>query len=383
MEASEAMRCCENCFDEEHLKNRIHRDGVEGNCDYCGAMDVFTIEPRKLYNEFEGLLALYEPTAYGEHYHKDLGTEAIDVGEQLPQAISDDWGFDIFNWNALKEETQQSSLLDEIRKGSPDYDYKMPFDASSDLWTPRHKNFVHVSEGELWYGFCQHIKHSRRFILAEDVSIDPMSDPRDWLPDLLPSVEKVLAAGTVMCRARPNEIGKTTEPYTASEMEAPPIEKTIAGRISPAGIRVLYAALERETAVSEVRPEKGAVVTVATIRTRKELKLVDLTSVPIIPSPFGHSEESLAELIERNGFLQCVNEALSRPVRKQEAEIEYVPTQYVAEVIKNARYDGIIYKSSLAEGGQNVVIFDPSVAEVEPKTELVLVTSVVIKYESL
>jgi RES domain-containing protein len=376
------MKCCENCFSEETLKKRIRDEGELGACDFCCAEDVHTIEPGDLYDEFAGLLALYEPTQYGEHYHPEMGTEAINVGDLLPQKIQEDWGIDIFNYKSLKPD-KQCDLLDEIRAASGHYDYKMPGTSSSEFWSLKTKNFTHVSEDELWYGFCEHVKHRRRFIIAEHDTVDPMADPRDWLPKLLESIEKTRPAGMIIYRARPNEIGKSGEPYPAGAMDAPPVEKTISGRVNPAGIRVLYGALERATAVSEVRPEKGAAVTVATLRTKRDLKLADLTSIPPITTPLGHTEEGLMELLARNAFLYCVNEALSRPVRKDEAEIEYVPTQYVAEVIKAAEYDGIIYKSSLAEGGLNIVVFDPSLTEIDPKTELVNVTSVDIKFEAV
>ena len=165
-------------------------------------------------------------------------------------------------------------------------------------------------------------------------------------------------------------------------MGAPSPEKASGGRINAPGIPVLYAALEKATAVSEVCPEKGARVTVATVRIKSPIRLVDLTSVPTIPNPFAYGEDSLSEMISRNAFLRCLNHALSTPVRKDDAEIEYVPTQYVAEVIKDANYDGILYTSSLSTGGKNIVLFDPSVAEIESSTELVEVTDVSVSFES-
>jgi hypothetical protein len=46
-----------------------------------------------------------------------------------------------------------------------------------------------------------------------------------------------------------------------------------------------------------------------------------------------------------------------------EDEIEYLPTQYLAEYIKKSGFDGIKYDSSLSEGGINVALFDQTKAE--------------------
>jgi len=121
-------------------------------------------------------------------------------------------------------------------------------------------------------------------------------------------------------------------------------------------------------------------VTLATLRPQKELFLVDLTSVPAIPNPFGCAAENLTWLIRRNAFLRCLNEALSEPVRRDDADIEYVPTQYAAEIIKDAGYDGILYGSSLADGGTNVVLFDPKSVKASLKTQLVEVTGTTVSF---
>lgn len=57
---------------------------------------------------------------------------------------------------------------------------------------------------------------------------------------------------------------------------------------------------------------------------------------------------------------------------------DYVPTQVIAELLKNSGYDGIFYKSSLSKDGVNVAFFDPKVAEVTRKRMLYEITGVSI-----
>jgi len=72
---------------------------------------------------------------------------------------------------------------------------------------------------------------------------------------------------------------------------------------------------------------------------------------------------------------------LSIPIRRDDTDIDYIPTQYVAEFIKSEGYDGILYKSSLSESGKNIVIFNPELIKIN-KTELVEVTCISIQFEN-
>jgi hypothetical protein len=73
-------------------------------------------------------------------------------------------------------------------------------------------------------------------------------------------------------------------------------------------------------------------------------------------------------------MLGILGEKLSTPIGPQASEIEYVPTQYLTELIRDLRYEGILYKSALGLSN-NLVLFEPSAARVE-SVELVEVTNV-------
>src|ERR1022692_341376 len=105
------MKCCGHCFSDKHLSGVIRKVGRLCTCDFCGSTRVRCVEASELHKEFAGLLGLYEPVQYGVHFHPDMGKEAIDVGDTLPQTIQDDWGMDIFNWAKL-DGPQQCRLMD-------------------------------------------------------------------------------------------------------------------------------------------------------------------------------------------------------------------------------------------------------------------------------
>jgi hypothetical protein len=77
-------------------------------------------------------------------------------------------------------------------------------------------------------------------------------------------------------------------------------------------------------------------------------------------SPFGLDDDSLALLYkEHMPFLGHLSTALSIPVLPHKKDLEYLPTQYLCELIKDKNFDGIAFKSSLGKG-DNYVIFNDS-----------------------
>lgn len=161
----------------------------------------------------------------------------------------------------------------------------------------------------------------------------------------------------------------------------PPLPiQTRAGRANPAGIPYLYVAEEEETAVAEIRPHIVAVITIATIVSNHELKVVDLTNCPFVTSPFGHAD--LADELRKTAILRIFNEELSKPIEPDIADIEYLPTQYLAEAILDAGYDGILYTSSIVKNGNNVVFFDASNFVIED-TRLLSISGQKIEYRSI
>ena len=57
---------------------------------------------------------------------------------------------------------------------------------------------------------------------------------------------------------------------------------------------------------------------------------------------------------------------MSKPLSRYDTELEYIPTQFICELCKFNKADGISFKSSLYKNGTNYVLFstnDTSVAE--------------------
>jgi hypothetical protein len=271
----------------------------------------------------------------------------------------------------------QCELLDSIREI-----YRLKHDCvrSGDAWVQRRSRRLHTSEEDVWETFVDEIKWKRRFIFRRDNF--SLGDPKDWLPDYLPEVAELVPAGKRYYRTRLKAIqGEACfEPLPVGQMGPPLPIQTRAGRANPAGIPYLYVAEEEETAVAEIRPHIGAVITIATIVSNHDLKVVDLTNCPFVTSPFGHAD--LADELRKTAILRIFNDELSKPIEPDIADIEYLPTQYLAEAILDAGYDGILYTSSIVKNGKNVVFFDANKFVIED-TRLLSISGQKIEYRSI
>ena len=141
-------------------------------------------------------------------------------------------------------------------------------------------------------------------------------------------------------------------------MGAPPAKSARASRANPEGISFLYCAFEAKTAIVETGRFPGAVVSLRELRVRKPLRLANLRGDRSIIEPLGTS--NLAEEVETATLLGSLGRALAEPIHPDDSALEYVPTQYLAEVIRASGYDGICFQSALNPNGTNVVIFDPT-----------------------
>ena len=149
-------------------------------------------------------------------------------------------------------------------------------------------------------------------------------------------------------------------PHPPSRMKPLPGRAT-EGRANPKGIPVLYLFTRRQTAMSEVRPWVGSLVSCAHFKTIRPLMIVDLSVYHGGSFAFFFSEPDAVER-ERAVWTQ-IDQAFSEPTTSADDAADYVPTPVIAELFKREGCDGIAYKSAFGEEGYNIVLFDPADAE--------------------
>lgn len=213
--------------------------------------------------------------------------------------------------------------------------------------------------------FSSAIRYRTRFLHDENVKL--------FLRAVADSSERrccVLPANKALWRAQlGHDLEKRSQddhewdepsPFAAHRMK-PLRDQAHEGRVNPRGIPCLYAANIKETAVAEIRPWLGALVSVAQLRIVRDLRLVDCSE--------GHDskfdiyfEEPAPDEREKNVW-RAIGRAFSNPANPDPAIAEYAPTQVLSEQFRQQGYDGVAYQSKLGTGF-NVALFDLDLVEV-------------------
>ena len=311
------MHCCPNCFSDSFLKNQIRAESRQRNtCAFCESHDIEIIEASSLFDIFAPILDLYV---------------IDDSGSDLGVNIQNDWStFDELDGSRIVD------LLSEIT-GNPE------------LHADKYKCKIAHDENKLeqWQAFREELKHQNRYF----PNLIPDHEYLESLFELL--TLPALDVPTNFYRAR---INATNTPYAIEDMGMPPKELVSNGRANPKGISYLYIASDVKTAVSEVRPFVGDTVTVVQFEVMEPLALVDLRNPRQTISPFALSEDDLSATYRDMPFLILLGDELAKPIVPRVADLEYLPSQYLCEFVKHIGFDGVVYRSSLAEG-DNLAIF--------------------------
>ena len=155
-------------------------------------------------------------------------------------------------------------------------------------------------------------------------------------------------------------IGDMPAAYSPARMK--PLQgRATEGRANPKGIPVLYLSTRRKTAMSEVRPWLGSFVSCAHFRTTRPLSIVDLSVYHQGEFVIYFSEPDASKR-EKDVWAQ-IDQAFSEPTTSADDTADYVPTQVIAELFKSEGCEGIAYKSAFGGNGYNIVLFDPTDAE--------------------
>ena len=173
---------------------------------------------------------------------------------------------------------------------------------------------------------------------------------------------RTIGAGTVFWRAQIGHrwtddvaAGKRIPlPHPEARMK-PWDDKAYEGRVNPKGIPCLYFATNRESAMSEVRPAIGSVLSVARFETLRDLVVVDCSR---FAHPIDHGHAKLEDDDIENAVWSHIDYAFSRPVVRSDNTAGYAATQILAEAFKTKGYDGIIYKTAFSQDGHNAALFD-------------------------
>ena len=150
--------------------------------------------------------------------------------------------------------------------------------------------------------------------------------------------------------------------YPINEMGCPPKEFASGGRANPTGIPFLYLSEDENTVLYEVRASYLDEISVGIFQLKEDVESVDIVDFTKDSPLF--QPEYVKEAIQGKLLRDRISKDLSKPMRRYDSELEYIPTQFICEYIKVfTGAKGIRFKSSLHEQGNNIVFFEPELME--------------------
>lgn len=324
-------RCCSSCFVDKGIIGYINEiDGRLGDCDYCNKTSVITVP----FN-CEFLIKYF--SIFKEIY----GENPVRHSKQLIYLVHEDWNLmDLgseYSFNLFNDIAIEIGL-------KPEAYYTI---------NPGFNEYVDV-----WYQYMNEIKNRNRFSINLSHEFRKIFDGLLYSRDLVTFSSNDFKLYRARIGGEADEWGRVLSSYEIKKMGMPPAELTTPGRANPKGIPYLYTADTISTAISEVKPYKGSKVSVAEITLKGITSFVDFSNTrkdSIIQ--FGGRDKDVNGYMKRQQLIKEIGWMLSKPVSPSEDYIEYIPTQYLTEYIKNSNYDGIKFTSSL-EVGNNYVLFD-------------------------
>ena len=316
------MNICEDCFLDEELRSEINANAViEGICDVCGKKGK-VMDFSEFHGFFIALLELCSPTA-------DSNKTIVDI-------VQDDWHF------FKDKEVAKVLLADVIATNNLDYSIVDFVNYTDEIY----------DRVAVWDRLKTSVKEKSRFFtnMEEFAQYDYLT------------AGKSLHVGQKLYRSRITPVGQ--KKIRCDKMGCPPKELATAGRANPIGIPYLYLSDSAKTTYFEVRAVYLDQLSVGTFRIERELELVDFIYEVNLFLAYIDGTTSLKEIVIKKKIIDAISDDLSKPLRRYDSELEYVPTQLICEYCKQiVGADGISFESSLHKGGRNYVLFDDSSAK--------------------
>lgn len=306
------MNCCINCFKDSEICSIIESYQNIGNCDFCGAKNALVYD---IYSQDN-------PIASGiTEIINIYSTSSSKNAKPLKHALCNDW--DIFNLGS-------ESLLSLVKKLCIlvyDENDSIYFENVEIIRLTNNEflNQVAIAGGKTWKEFSEYIKSENRF--------HANMFNAEMFGKYLENAEKKYDKDTLMYRAR---ICSKKEGFKKTEIGPPPPNKRTSGRVNPEGIGVLYLSLDKETVLNETRASSLDFVTIGKFRLNQKAKIVNLSEISKI-SPFLFIDDLEQYAVNRKVFQEIALE-ISKPLRRSDSSLEYLPTQFITEFIKSKGY---------------------------------------------
>jgi hypothetical protein len=179
------------------------------------------------------------------------------------------------------------------------------------------------------------------------------------------------------------DIGNYPCPYSRERMK-PLRDRARENRANPKGIPFLYLSNHKKTAMSEVRPWLGSLISLARFQPVRDLTIVNCWTDDEPPKFRIRTGTEPPYKIFRpedqdRAVWHDIDRAFSEPVTSNDDLSSYVPTQIIAELFRAHEFDGIAYRSAFGKG-HNIALFDLDAVKVVGRA-LYKVENIEFKFE--
>lgn len=320
------MKVCVNCFNDEEIKSFIISNSTDnGNCDSCNHNSkTKLIDINELLDFFAEFIDIFEED---------------ELGSSLTKITQDDWNIFVNEDVAINILSNVLTLLGKTQINS----------TSLVNYSTEIRECV-----SYWDTLKDVLKWEKRFLTN-------LNEIRDFGWDRLFSTVATWSPANKLYRARIHHT-EGSDKYSIEKMGQPEREKVSDGRANPVGIPYLYLSKSVKTTLYETRASFLDELSIGEfeVKNSSKLILVDFTEVlssyKNIESIKGHTKSVLLKT--------RISDSLSKPIRRYDSTLEYIPTQFICEYIRYiTNADGIIFNSSLDKNGQNIVLFEQNKVE--------------------
>jgi hypothetical protein len=330
---------CEFCAADNELRTELQERGEKvGTCSVCGRNGGRSLpaDDRRVKAIVRALIRLH----FSEwEYNMHLG------GESLQGLVFESRAIFSLDANASADEFENVFL--EIE----------------DSWYPKTSDEISLGGG-YWDGiFLEGVRGRLSAAVGSAVSrslsqnwfeVEPAV--RTLVDSLRPDISTVIRQGAEYWRARIGveerlrrrhvdplaKRGFHYRPYAGNKIGRPPVPLASEGRFNRSRVAFLYLASDAATAVAELRPHPGHLVSVAKFRLERDLRIADFTRTDIRDFL---SDERLEVLRTILSFADVLNV----PVQPEQRHL-YSVTQLVSDAIRAEGFDGLAYRSTLGDG---------------------------------
>lgn len=333
---------CENCFAENKLKHEVIKRGQPiKKCKICHSKNVKALyaDDAFVIRMVRALIRFY----YSEwDYNTHLG------GEDLQSLVfSDNY---IFNLD------KSSSILD----------FEDAFQVIENAYGWYPENPEHISLGGGYWNFSvldsvgAKVNGDLLDIIRKTFNsnyYDLELKATEQIERLAPKITAYHDEGTKFWRARLGVESKLIYqnisltslkrklkyiPHSGEAISAPPFGSARGGRLNRQGVSVLYMASDVETAIAELRPHPGHLMSLGQFKAKESIKYANLADHDI--------REFLSDdLLNTLNHILSFSKVLNLPVQPENQSL-YMATQLFSDAFRKAGFEAVSFRSSLGDG---------------------------------